>query len=64
MSRSGARFLLHLGCIEERGNDRGRSDAHRDSGLYKLGSAFFGRPINLVGHDPLSMAFRASLEAA
>ena len=55
-----ARLLLDLGGIEQSGNDRGRADADRYSGLYQLLTALLTGAVVFVvvavSHTPLSMA--------
>jgi len=55
-----ARLLLDLGSVEQGGNDRGRADADRYSGLHQLLTALLtgavGFVVVTVSHTLLSMA--------
>jgi hypothetical protein len=64
MTQSAARFLLHLGRVEERSHDRGGADAHRDARFHQFCPAFLGRFVDLIAHDRTFMAFGHALEAA
>jgi hypothetical protein len=62
-----ARPFLDLGGVKQSGDDGGRADADRHTCLHQLVAAllvgFFDIVVAVV-HNPLSMAFGASLEAA
>ena len=54
-----SRLLFDLGCVEQRGNDRGRTDADRDSRLHELCTPLLAGfiPFAVVGHvTPLKRA--------
>lgn len=62
-----ARPLLDLRSIEQGGDDRGRANSDRDSGLHELASALLIGSVGFVvavAHERTSMAFSATLEAA
>ena len=67
MKRLAARLLLDLGGIEKRGDDRRRTDAHRDTGLDELLPALLAGVILVVvvGHvTPLEQSVRRTFMSA
>jgi len=61
----GAGLLLGLGGVQQSGDDRRRTDAHRDPGLHEFGAALLARSVVFVslGHSAFSMGFEPGLEA-
>lgn len=56
LGRNALLRLLGLGRIEQRRDDSGRADAHRDTGLDQFGAPFFV-PIIAVAHRILFLLF-------
>lgn len=60
------RFLLHLGCVKQGGDNRCGADSDRHAGLDQLGTSLLACPVDFVAfvvHARSSMAFAAGWEA-
>jgi len=66
MKKSTARLFLELRGVEQGGDNRGRPNTDRNSGLYQLRSALVASPVVIlvrIAHRAFSMAFDSALEA-
>ena len=59
----GTRLLLDLGRVEQRGDNRGGTNANRHSGFHQFCAPLFAGLVAVVTHSPVSMACCAHWKA-